>query len=79
MLAHEGQVCQLFSPLLSHLDAIVCHVVVLHCVPLGVGVVNESLNSIWIDDVENVVEEHLVYSAAFRDLPRKELGHSWEL
>ena len=41
--------------------------------------VNESLSSIWIDGVENVVEEHLVYSAAFRDLPRKELGHSWEL
>ena len=79
MLAHKRQVCQLFSPLLSHLDAVVGNVVVLHSVSLGVGVVNKSFDSVWIDGVENVVEEHLVYSAALGHLPRKELGHSREL
>ena len=79
LLAHKRQVCQLFSQLLSHLDTVVDNVVVLHSVSLGVGVVNKSFDSVWIDGVENVVEEHLVYSAALGYLPRKELGHSREL
>ena len=60
------------------MNAVVDQVIILDCESLGICVINESLDSIRVLRVKNVVEERFVYCTVLRQFPREELGHSWK-